>query len=121
MDFIEGVQQGGFVLLLDSPEEVVFGIAGKFWLPSGGRVCDLTPEGFFAFADDGFAKATWSISFTGQGPGSTRVATETRVQCLGARARRCFRLYRTFVRPFSGLIRHVLLRQVKQRAEAPAA
>jgi len=117
LDFLETVQQGGFVLLLDAPEEVVFGVAGKFWLPSGGRVCGLTREDFLAFNRDGFAKATWSISFAAGGPGITLVATETRVQCLGAPAGRRFRLYWTLVRPFSGLIRHVLLRQIKQRAE----
>jgi hypothetical protein len=121
-DFLEGVQHNGFVLLADRPDkEVVFGIVGKFWLPSGGRVCDLTREGFLAFHRDGFAKATWSISFASQGPGLTLVATETRVHCLGNSARRRLRLYWTFVRPFSGLIRHVLLRQVKQRAERAAA
>lgn len=121
LDFLDTVQQGGFVLLLDAPEEVVFGVAGKFWLHSGGRVCGLTREDFLAFGRDGFAKATWSITFAGAEPGGTLVATETRVQCFGAPARRRFRLYWTFVRPFSGLIRHVLLRQVKQRAERSTA
>lgn len=117
-DFLEAVQRGGFVRLAERPpHEVAFGVAGKFWLPSGGRVDGLTRESFLAFTTDGFAKAAWSISFEAKHPGLTQVATETRVQCLGSHARRCFRVYWTFVRPFSGVIRRVLLRQIKRQAE----
>src|SRR5688572_22087706 len=43
--FLQGVQRTGFVLLADRPpQEVVFGIVGKFWLPSGGRVSGLTRD-----------------------------------------------------------------------------
>ncbi len=46
------------------------------------------------------------------------LATETRIRYFGTAARRKFRLYWTFVGPFSGLIRRALLRGVRRRAQA---
>ncbi len=42
---------------------------------------------------------------------------ETRVQCLGPRARRNFRLYWALIGPFSGLIRKEALRLVRKGLE----
>jgi hypothetical protein len=49
------------------------------------------------------------------------LSTETRILCFGENARRTFRLYWTFVGPFSGLIRRGLLRGVRARAERASA
>jgi hypothetical protein len=46
------------------------------------------------------------------------LSTETRVACGDAASRAKFRVYWTFVRPFSGLIRIVMLRAVRRAAEA---
>ena len=52
--------------------------------------------------------------------GRSSLSTETRVHVGDAAARRKFRLYWLVVRPFSGLIRILLLRAARRRAEAPA-
>jgi hypothetical protein len=49
-------------------------------------------------------------------PGTTRLVTETRVQCLDTASRRRLRLYWLLVRPFSGLFRHAMLGAVAREA-----
>jgi len=97
---------GGMVpratVLEDVPGEgVVLTLSGQFWR-LGGR----GPE----------APATAVIDFRAL-PGS--LATETRVHVPDPVSRRKFGRYWRFVRPFSGLIRMVVLRAAKRRAEAP--
>jgi hypothetical protein len=47
---------------------------------------------------------------------STLLTTETRIWCADGRARRRFALYWALVRPFSGLIRILMLRAVAREA-----
>ena len=54
-----------------------------------------------------------------EGPATTRLVTETRVQCLDAASSRRFGLYWVVVRPFSGLIRRAMLRAVAREATRP--
>lgn len=106
----------GFLRLGEEPgREVAFGLVGRFWTPAGGRV-RVTPEAFRDFSRPGYAKAVWTFSVTGEAPGTTRLATETRVACVDAASRRRFRLYWLVVRPFSGLIRRAMLRAVAREA-----
>jgi len=96
---------GGMVpratVLEDVPGEgVVLTLSGQFWR-LGGR----GPE----------APATAVIDFRAL-PGS--LATETRVHVPDPVSRRKFGRYWRIVRPFSGLIRVVVLRAAKRRAEA---
>ncbi len=99
------------------PEEIVIGVAGRFWRPDGGRRFDLTPSDFLPFSRPGYAKAAWNFAIEAQGAGCI-LSTETRVKCYGPDARRKFRAYWTVVKPFSGLIRRAMLEQVKRAAEA---
>ena len=88
-------------VLEDVPGEgVVLTLSGQFWR-LGGR----GPE----------APATAVIDFRAL-PGS--LATETRVHVPDPVSRRKFGRYWRIVRPFSGLIRMVVLRAAKRRAEA---
>jgi len=64
---------GSFLEVVASPEEVVLGIAGRFWRPDGGIVRDLTPEGFREFRRMGYAKAVWNF-FISPADGSSRLA-----------------------------------------------
>jgi len=100
------------------PQEIVIGLAGRFWRPDGGRCFDLAPSDFVPFCRPGYAKVAWNFSIEPQGPGCI-LSTETRVKCYGEAARRNFRAYWTVVKPFSGLIRRAMLEQVKRAAEAP--
>jgi hypothetical protein len=115
--FIGGELPG--VVLEDVPEEgVILGLTGQFWRVLGGRLDPEKPgsaEEFLAYSREDTCKAV--IDFR-VGPGS--LSTETRVHVADPVSRRKFRRYWFVVRPFSGLIRVLLLRAARRRAEAPA-
>ncbi len=109
----------GFVILAEIPnEEMVIGVAGKFWCPDGGRCLDLTAGDFAAFARAGYAKAAWNFKLRTESSTYTVLSTETRIKCFGRAALWKFRFYWSLVSPFSGLIRKAILKQVKTEAES---
>ena len=111
----------GFVMLAHVPgEELVLGVAGRFWRFDGGRCLDLDANDFSAFSRPGYAKAAWDFKLRAESPRSTILSTETRIQCFGAALRK-FRAYWFFVGPFSGIIRKAILQQVKAKAESAQA
>ena len=124
----ESLARFGFTPLAETPgEEIVFGLVGQFWRPSGG-LRTVTAAEFATFHEPGFAKAAWNLRVSGSGlhmphGGSglhlphSELSTETRVLCYGDAARRKFLLYWRVVERFSGLIRWSLLRGVKRAAE----
>lgn len=92
----------GAEVLEDTPGEgLVFRLRGQFWRVRGG---DDTGSAAEAVAD--FRVETGGLS------------TETRVHVEDLVARRKFRRYWRVIRPFSGLIRILILRAAKRRAEA---
>lgn len=96
-------------------KEMVIGLAGQFWRPTG-NMQKIDADTFREFNTPGFAKATWNFSMEEAG-GETNLATETRIQCMDDRSRSRFGFYWTFIRPFSGWIRMEMLRLVKKKAE----
>jgi hypothetical protein len=115
----EGIR-GSFIELAAVPQqEVVLGIAGRFWRPDGGIVRGLTPAEFAGFRREGYAKAVWNFSLASANS-DTQLSTETRVQTFGRSATLKFRAYWFVVGPFSGLIRGAMLREVKRLAEQPS-
>lgn len=117
---LDSLLGAGFILLgEDPPREILLGLVGKFWTPTGERV-RLDAEGFRRFDRPGFAKAAWNFSLAESVSGETWLKTETRVFCLDAAARCRFRAYWLVVRPFSGWTRREALRAIKRAAEAPA-
>ena len=101
----------------DPPRELVLGLVGKFWQPSGG-VERIPPADFIAFARPGYAKAAWNFAVAPLPDGrGVRLTTETRVHCTDAASRRRFRAYWLLIRPFSGLIRREMLRVIRREAE----
>lgn len=110
----------GFALLEERPpHELVLGLTGRFWQISGGLL-PTDPRTFHDPAPAGSARVAWSFELSPQGGHATLLATETRIRCADASARRAFGRYWLFVRPGSGLIRRVLLRSVKADAERSA-
>ena len=100
-DTVLGAMVPRATVLEDVPGEgVVLTLSGQFW-----RLRGRGPE----------APATAVIDFRAV-PGS--LATETRVHVPDPVSRRKFGRYWRVVRPFSGLIRLVVLRAAKRRAEA---
>jgi hypothetical protein len=111
---LEAMTREGFLLLEQREnEEVVIGVAGRFWTHSGGVVRLASPEAWRAYGEDGSARATMNFRIENR-----RVITETRVQTFGPAARRRFRLYWTLVGPFSGLIRRAFLSQIRRQVRA---
>jgi hypothetical protein len=114
---MDALLASGFVLLQeDAPREMVLGLVGRFWAPAGGIV-RVTPDEFRAFRQPGMAMAAWNFTIRPTA-GGCRVATETRVRCTDARARRSFSFYWRIVQPFSGLIRMEALRAIRRAAES---
>jgi hypothetical protein len=117
------LQGTGFVMLDEVPEdELVIGVAGRFWRPDGGRCMDLTGADFLDFSRPGYAKVAWNFQLRAALPETetTILSTETRIECFGPAALWKFRIYWSLVGPFSGLIRKAILKQVKNKAEAKA-
>lgn len=113
---LDGLAKAGFMPLGERPgREVAFGLVGRFWTPSGGRIA-VTPAEFRDFARPGYAKVVWTFAVEEDAPGSTRLVTETRVACVDAASRRRFRLYWLVVRPFSGVVRKAMLSAVAREA-----
>ena len=99
----------GFVLLADDPpREIVLGLEGPFWKPN----CKLQTVDFTRPVPSGSARAAWNFHVAADGT----VVTETRVLCADD-ARAKFRAYWLVVRPFSGLIRRLMLRSIRLEAE----
>ena len=102
----------GFGMLAEEPEqEIVLGVTGKFWRPTG-NLAPFKREDFDRPVPAGLARAVWNFSVKEDEPGRTILSTETRIVCGDDESRRKFRVYWFFVRPFSGLIRRLMLRAV---------
>lgn len=106
-----------FAVLGEVPNnELLFGLAGRFWTASGDMQ-RVNENNFRSFDKSGYAKATWNFSLERVNEETTRLRTETRVRCSDATSRAKFRLYWRMIRPFSAKIRREALRLIKRRAE----
>ncbi len=118
---LNAILTAGFGKLAEKPgAEIVLGVAGRFWRPTGNLMPFLERE-FHGSVPAGAARAVWNFSVRPADGASTWLETETRVTCSDAASRRKFRLYWFFVRPFSGWIRRIMLRQVRREALGPRA
>lgn len=109
----------GFRLLAErAPRELVIGLEGRFWT-AGGALCATSTEAFARPIAPGMARAAWDFTVRDE-PGGSRLTTETRVRCADARARRRFLPYWALIRPFSGMIRTRMLREIRRTAEGRA-
>jgi hypothetical protein len=118
---LQAMMDAGFGRLAEEPNrEIVLGVMGRFWRPTGnveafnsGAISQPVPAGM--------AQGVWNFCVLPQGERVTRLSTETRVTCGDRSSRFKFRLYWLIVRPFSGLIRVIMLRTIRRTAEASAA
>ncbi|HET9229109.1 MAG TPA: hypothetical protein VFR31_20695 [Thermoanaerobaculia bacterium] len=118
---VDIILKGGFTLLEEKPFEMIVGVIGRFWQPTGSVVPLSGPAEFASWNQDGYAKGIMNFTVEPAADGNhTRLRTETRVLPLGRAAARKFRLYWLFVRPGSGLIRRIWLAAIKRRAEKSA-
>ncbi len=106
---IDDALRRGFVVPAEkSGEELVLGLVGRFWTPSGG-VRRVAPLEFVPFAEPGYAKAAVTFRAEPRGPRESLALTETRVTCTDEAARRKFVRYWRIVGPGSALIRRRML------------
>jgi len=112
---LQTVIDSGFGILANEPDEVVLGVTGRFWRPTG-NLSPFNREDFDRPVPTGYARGVWNFSLKEEKPGRTILSTETRVVCGDDASRREFRIYWFFVRPFSGLIRRLMLKSVRKAA-----
>jgi len=110
------LRAGFFVLGETRGREVVLGVMGSFWKPTG-NVMPADRERFLASPVPGTARAAWNFVVEAHA-GGTLLSTETRVLCADAASLRSFRRYWFIVGPFSALIRRYVLDSIRATAEA---
>jgi hypothetical protein len=117
---LQTIIDAGFGLVAEEPgKEIVLGIEGRFWRPTG-NILPFSEESFRGPLKPGRARAVWNFALDDAARGRTVLSTETRVVCGDAASKWKFRAYWLVVRPYSGLIRLIMLRAVKHACEAPA-
>lgn len=110
-------QQGFRILESRPPDELVIGLEGQFWRPTGG-VCTPPADAFTSSTPaTGTARAVWNFRVVETGSKACELSTETRVLCASPEVRRRFLPYWWLVRPGSGLIRREMLRAIRDQAE----
>jgi hypothetical protein len=115
---MDAMQRFGFLMLGERPgEEVVVGVAGRFWeLREAEAVRRLdSPEDFAAFDEPASARAALNFIVRAE-PGGSRVITETRIAGTDVEGTRLFRRYWRVVMPGSALIRRSWLGAIRRRA-----
>ncbi len=113
---LHALAAGGFAPLARTSDAVVFGLTGRFWTLGGG-VVPTDPAAWDAGPPARMAQAAWSFEVVAHAPGRTWLVTETRVRCADAATREAFGRYWRVVRPASGLLRRLMLRRIRRRAE----
>jgi hypothetical protein len=117
---LNGFLKHGFALLAEDPgREIVIGLVGRFWRASGGLLATDATR-FRQALPPRTAKAAWNFSLEELTPGRTRVVTETRILCADPASLRAFRCYWLLVRPFSGLLRRLMLHALRKGVEKAA-
>jgi hypothetical protein len=114
---VDDLEAAGFIRLVDDPpNEFVLGTVGIFWKLTP-QIVDLSPEEFKSFDTPGYAKVAFNILIEKTDADSCLVSTESRILCLDDTSRRRFRFYWTLIRPFSGLIRIIMLGAIRKASE----
>ena len=88
---LRDLRKSNFEILGKSNNELLIGLAGKFWTLRG-HLQKVNADNFRAFDKKGFAKAVWNFSVDESG-NETHLKTETRIRCLDDACRRRFGFY----------------------------
>lgn len=114
---LKGLEKLGFIKLdLTENNELILGLVGKFWTLKGSLL-KMSSEEFLKFNNCEFAKTTWNFKLIPIHSNRTKISTETRIFCPNAQNRKKFKLYWTFIQPFSSIIRKEILKNIKSDAE----
>jgi len=109
----------GFVLLSESQnQELVLGVVGQFWKPVAKPLPIASHQEFLDFDRPDYAKAVLNFSIDETlGHAGVLLRTETRVSVPNPATRRTFAVYWFLIGLGGGLIRRMMLRAIKKRAE----
>jgi hypothetical protein len=113
------IDRGFGLLAEETGREILLGVAGRFWRPTG-NVEPFDRDSFSRPVPPGMARGLWNFKVVAAGDRETILSTETRVTCGDPASRRRFRLYWLVIRPFSGLVRIIMLRAIRDAAQAHA-
>lgn len=106
--------QNMFVTMIDHPPDAfVQGLIGRPWTFKG-ELITFEPSQFPEFNLPNYAKMVWGFLFIAKDEGCL-VITETRIKCTDSSSRKKFGLYWLFIRPFSGLVRIIILRLLRKK------
>jgi hypothetical protein len=115
--FLSEVLALGWRVLSEEPgRHLVMGAVTQPW-KADVQFRGLPPEEFLTFNEPGYAKIVWTIAVEPEGRMRSVFHTETRVTTTDLDSRRRLRRYWSLVSPGIRLIRHEMLRLVRQEAE----
>lgn len=106
-------RQGNFTFLEEIPnEEFIVG----FW--ANGRIEKIPDrEEFIIDNESKRIKVVWNFQIKQVDKEVVLLSTETRIYCITRGAKIFFSIYWAIIRPFSGLIRRIMLAMIKDNAE----
>lgn len=107
-----------FTLMERGRDEIVYGLAGRFWEPNFGLIPICDGPAFVALNEPGIAKLAMNFSVQKHCDETSILSTETRIYCVDTAAHRRFAPYWYLIRPVSGLIRRRVLRTIGKLSAA---
>jgi hypothetical protein len=112
---IDGFIEIGFVLLEEKEDEEI--VIALIFHPLRFRPVPVTPDEYIDFNEKGYVKAIMNFHISRMDETVSLLSTESRVFCTSRKAMLMFVPYWMLISRFSGLIRIMMLRLIKQEAE----
>lgn len=109
-----------FSLLQQEEDEIVYGLAGRFWRSDYGLAPLPDCAAFLSLNEPGTAKLALNFAVRPNNTGGSTLSTETRVVCADTSAWIRFAPYWYLIRPVSGLIRRRILASIRRVSESEA-
>lgn len=95
-------------------------VLGAIFNPLGFKPVQISPREFIEFDKKGYVKVVMNFHVAGIDDSSSLLSTETRVRYTSPRAGIVFTLYWLLMNRFIGLVRVMMLGQIKREAEKPS-
>lgn len=106
-----------FTLLARTGHTLAYGLVGAFWHADYGLRSIPSPDAFMAVRQGDLCKLVLGFTVAPISESRCRLITETRVLCLGDKARQRFTPYWFLIRPVSGLLRRRMLWNIRRVVE----
>jgi hypothetical protein len=117
--FLAEMQAMGWVILAQTPGEIVGGAVTRPW-EANVKFRPIPSEDFAGFNEPGYVKIAWTLRADATSETTSIFRTETRALATDLSARTKFRRYWSFVSPGTFLIRRMMLGPIKAEAERQA-